>query len=1070
MRSAERLQKTNPDRIHWIIALFLLLIGTSAAVAQLPTASILGVVKDSSGAVVPDAALTARNSETGQTRAAVAAVNGSFRFSALPVGTYEIKVEHSGFQTEVRKDITLAVGQEAVINFSLQVGAVEQTVSVTGELPLVNTTSGSLGGLVNEERVSDLPLNGRNYMDLTFLQPGVIQNRNVNYISGDVGSWFSSNGAPIRSNNYLLDGAIMQSMWNIAAASVGGNTLGVEGIREWRVVTNSFSAEYGMTMGSQMVIVSKSGTNKLHGSLFEYLRNSALDARNFFDYKTKPTDRRLPAFARNQFGGSIGGPIRKDKTFVFGVFEALRERLGTTQVSNTIPASARVDGAVVPHINPFVRPILDLFPLPNPNLLATNQYTFPFSQPTNENYGQVRVDQMISVKDTLFGRYTIDDTNLTKPMSFPQFRTISASRNQFSTVSEDHVFGPSLLNTARVSFSRTDFPSTSPSGIIGTQYSFMPGREVGITSIAGLPTLGPAGPTPTIEKQNIFTYSDDVSFTRARHSFKLGTLINHYQEYMLVSAFATGQVNFTSVANFLQGAPASYLAAAPGSILDRTYHYNTLGFYLQDDFRATPTFTLNLGMRYEFQTQINEMKGHGSNVRNITRDTGPTLGPPYQNPSLRNLSPRFGFAWDVAGNGKTAVRGGFALLYDVGAFASGLISSTTATPPFSNRSTVTPATPGALPGPVPGTIAFTVPLFFPQSALGNSPRLMDYHVQQPHMLQYNLTVERQLPFGMALTVAYAGSRGLNLMFVTEANPTVPQVLADGRQFWSGSELRTNPAWGTVDFRTAGSSSWYHSLQMGLLKRVSRGLQFQGSYTFSKLIDRTQGQLGLNAEEASNYTYPTDPTHRNVDQGPGSFDITQNLRLNAIYRLPQFDSGGMLQRGLLNGWSTSGIISLQTGFPFSPELATNQSHSKVGGAQGDRPDLLPGRNNGNIILGGPDHYFDPTAFAIQPAGFLGTAGRNILRGPGFATLDFSLIKDIPLHLLGESSKLEFRSDFFNILNRANFVTPQVGQNGGNTAAIVYTGAQVSEKPLSTAGRLTSTASSSRQIQFALKFLF
>ena len=1063
MRGNVSLPKAIQDRKHWIIALFLFLTAATVAVAQLPTASVLGIVKDSSGAVVPDATLTARSSETGQTRTATAAADGSYRLSGLPVGAYEIRAEHAGFQPEVQSGLKLTVSQEAVVNFNLQVGAVEQAVQVTAEAPLVNTTSGSLGGLVSEERVADLPLNGRNYIDLTLLQPGISRDRNINAQGGlQTGVWYSSNGAPVRSNNYLLDGALLQSLFGASSSSASNTSLGVEGIREWRVITNSFSAEYGLAMGSQVMIVSKSGSNMFHGSLFEYLRNSALDARNFFDRQVPGVSmRRLPAFTRNNYGGSAGGPIRKDKPFFFADYEGLRERLGRTIISPTIPVSARVDGGAlgVPQIAPFMKPLVALFPEPN---LPNNQFTFPFSQPTRADHAQTRADHSFSDKDTAFGRYTIDDAELTQPITFPQFHTTSASRYQFGTLSENHVFSASLLNTFRFSFSRTNIHSATPSGIIGPQVSFFPGLEIGNISIAGLAPFGGSAVHPSAGKQNIFSYSDDLFYTRGRHSLKFGTLINHYQQFMVINSFLRGQVSFANLQSFLQGRPTVYFGITPAQRQTaRTYHYNTLGFYLQDDLRVNSNFTLNLGLRYEIATTFNETKGHGSALRDIQHDAAPTLGDTFQNPSLRNFSPRVGFAWDVLGNGKTAVRGGFGLLYDIANLGSGLVSASTATPPFSNRSTV---------GGPPAATLFAIPFFFPPGSEGKSPRLVDYLMQQPHMLQYNLTVERQLPYQMAITVAYAGSRGINLMKVTEGNPTVPQVLPDGRQFWLGTESRTNPNWGAIDLRTAGGNSWYHSLQVGINKRVSRGLQFQSSYTWSKLIDETQGQLGVNAEDNSNYTFPTDPTHRNVDRGAASFDIAHNIRFNAIYRLPELSSGGAVGRALLNGWWTSGILSLQTGLPFSTVMGSNRSRSGVGAGQGDRPNLLPGRKNDNIILGGPDQYYDTSAFAVQDAGFLGTAGRNILRGPGFATLDFSLVKDIRLRPLGESGKLEFRAEFFNLLNRANFGTPGVGQGGGNAAGVVFAGLANGERPLPTAGRLIDTSSSSRQIQFALKILF
>src|SRR3989454_2091809 len=393
-----------------VLSSSLLLIMGKQAMSQLPTGTILGGVKDSSGAVIPGASITAKNVETGLTRAGVSAEDGSYRLSALPVGGYEVRVELPGFRTEVRSGLTLTVAQEAVINFTLQAGAVDQTIVVTEDAPIVNPTSGALGGLVDERKVAELPLNGRNFIDLTLMTPGITQQRNLGVAASTVGTWFSSNGAPLRSNSYLLDGAIMTNLTNGTSASQDGSTLGIEGIREYRVITNSFSAEYGMTMGSQVTMVTKGGTNTLHGSLFEYLRNSALDARNFFDYKTAASNRRLPAFTRNQFGGSVGGPIKKDKTFFFGVYEGLRQRLGVTTVSLVPGAACHVTtnnpciggGTVAP----VSRAILDLYPLPN---LPRDQFTFPFTQPTRDDYGQGRIDHIFSSADSMFGRYTVND-------------------------------------------------------------------------------------------------------------------------------------------------------------------------------------------------------------------------------------------------------------------------------------------------------------------------------------------------------------------------------------------------------------------------------------------------------------------------------------------------------------------------------------------------------------------------------------------------------------------------------------------------------------------------------------
>ena len=1041
------LRRSCPNRMIPVVFLFVLFMGVLRAWAQLPTATILGVVRDPSGAVVPSVDLTARNVETGQSRRTLTGADGSYRLAALPVGNYEVQAQQAGFQTEVRRGLTLTVGQEAVVNFSLQVGAVEQTIAVTAEAPLVNTTSGSLGGLVDEQKVAELPLNGRNFVDLTLLQTGITQHENRGGTATMSGTWFSSNGAPVRSNNYMLDGAVMGNVYGAAVSSITNTTLGIEGIREYRVATNSFSAEYGMTMGSQMTIVSKSGTNAFHGSLFEYLRNSALDARNFFDWKSPASQRRLPAFTRNNFGGSFGGPIQKDKTFFHVVYETLRDRLGITTVSTVIPSSAKVDGGVVPQIYPAMKPLLSLFPDPN---LPNNQFTFPFSQPTNENYGQARGDQTFSSNDTFFARYTVDDTRRTRPRSYPQLRDVLESRSQFGTLSESHVFAPTLLNTFRFSYSRTAFKSDTISGIIGPQFSLVPGREIGTVSVGGIQSFAPDAAPPTVTNQNVFTWSDDLFYTRDRHSLKFGVLVNRYQQYIETNLFSRGTVSFPNLTAFLSGQYNTYSAATAGSEQIRSFRNTTLGFYFQDDMRLRANLTLNLGLRYEFMTTPNEVFGRNVALRDIQHDAATTLGSSFKNPSLRNLSPRFGFAWDVRGDGKTAVRGGFGLLYDVGNLGSSLLQGAIATPPFSSTSNV------QVPAGLPIRFPFAVPLFFPPEAVGKTLRATDYLVQQPHMLQYNLTVDRQLPFDMGLTLAYGGSRGINLMQVKEGNPTVRQVLPDGRLFWAGTEPRTNPNWDGITWITAGGNSWYNSLQVGLTKRMSKGLQLQSSYTWAKLIDETQGQL-----PADQTGTPVDSTHRNLDRGPSEFDVAHNWRFNTIYRLPGLASSNSVFGKLLSGWWMSGILSLRTGFSFSPTLNSDRAR-KRGGA--NRPDRVAGRNNDNTILGGPDRYFDPLAFSVQPAGFLGNTGRNILRGPGLANLDFSLAKDTPLGFLGEGGKLEFRAEFFNILNRVNFAMPSAAVYAGTGAPNVV------EQPLATAGRITSTANTSRQIQLALRLMF
>jgi carboxypeptidase family protein len=1073
----------------WLGALVIFLLSASMAMGQSSTGTILGTVKDPSGQVVPGAMVTARNVGTGATRAVTTGPDGSYRMPELPIGDYEIRTEHQGFSTEVISGVVLTVAEEAVENVTLQIGSLAQTVAVTGEAPLVNTTSGSLGALVDEQKISDLPLNGRNYVDLVLLQPGVEQQANKAAGGGQVGTWFSSNGAPVRSNNMVLDGAIMMNVFGAGASSATGSTLGIDGIQEWRTITNSFSAEYGLTMGSQMIIASKAGTNVLHGTAFDYLRNDVLDAANYFYVPTAASNfARIPPYKRNDFGGSLGGPIKKDKTFVFGVYEGLRERLGVTTIDNVLPAADHAvanNPACKCNVPAVIQPILAAIPSPD---LPNNQFTYPFTQPTNEDYGQVRLDHNFSSADTFFTRYTIDQAAQTQTGGFPQFETTLQSRNQYLTLSENHVFSPSLLNTARFSFSRTNITQSDPPS--GIPVSFITGTngplDFGRLMVAGISTFSYVVTAPSIARQNIFTGSDDVIYTRGRHAFKFGTLINHFQVKALRETSADGTVAFGSIGNFLEGLPSSIATGlTPGSVLGRTYHYNTYGFYAQDDWRFRPNLTFNLGLRYEFTDTVTEVNGHGSSFRNILTDAAPTVGPPFKNPSLHNFSPRLGFAWDVFGDGKTAVRGGAAMLYDIASLGFSLYQ-TNLVPPFGSQATQT--------FPSNSTAVLTLPLTFANPA--NSLNGVEWNLQQPTLFQYNLAIDRQLPGNMVLTVAYAGSRGIHLIQTSEGNPTIP-TFVNGQPFWSGTNPRLNPKWGSDQLTDSGGDSWYNALQVMLARRLTKGLEFQGSYTYGRVIDDLQGQAG--GETSTTPIYPEYVQDIAVERGPATFDLAQDFRGTVIYKFPNYHTQQGILGGALSGWQLTTVVTLQSGYPFTPTLQTNWSRSGSSGGSNvvDRPNLASGRTyysldhgvtpaactvgSGSSLrtipagtpLGTRQLYFDPCGFTLPTQGFLGDIGRDVLYGPGMSNADFSIIKDTALTKLREGSELEFRAEFFDLFNHPNFGPPQI--TGSNVAGIVFGTTPV---PLATAGVLTTVTNpgssnsntGAREVQLALKLIF
>jgi Carboxypeptidase regulatory-like domain len=1063
---------------HMFCIVLFALLGVITALALGGTASMSRRVTDPIGLVLVGARVEAVNVDTSATVIAETNQDGLYSFPALLPGTYRVTVDKQGFQRVVRPKVELHVAQNTAVDFTLEVGAVTGSLTVEGSVPLVNTTTSSLGGLIEAHELANLPLNGRNYIDLTLMQPGITTSPNVSKDGSYTGTWFSSNGAPIRSNNFTMDGAIMQDLNSGSTADFAGRTLGLDGIQEYRVVNNAFSAEYGMSMGSQSVMVSKSGSNKFHGSIFEYFRNSALDAANYFDKPVAANGfKRLPPFKRNNFGGSVGGPIVKNKTFFHLTFEGVRESLGTTNIAN-VPAAechgpagtvvwngsgTRPANSVGPctqlgtnpngantnsvTIAPVIAPLLALYPLPN---LPNNQVTLPYTQPDSDWFGQVRVDHTFSTKDTAFFRYTISDDDTTSPTAFPNYFLIyKLTRHQYATLSETHIFSPSLLNTARLSFSRTAAHRTSPSDLTGPQYSFVPGRSIGNISIGGITGFGPATGTPSVQTQNIITFSDDLNYIHGKHSLKFGTLVNNYRQYVLNNAGISGSISFSNLANFLLGRTNTYAAGTPGSIMDRTYQFFTLGFYAQDDWRVRPNLVVNAGLRYEFSPDyLNEVHGISAGLPNPLTDSELTIGPLFKNPTYKYISPRLGFAWDVFGNHKTAVRGGAAILYDIANLGTGVISFNLAQPPFSSRSQM--STPANL----------VLPLVFPASAVGKAINVADWNFKSAQLYTANLTVEQQLPFATALVVSYAGSRGLHLPTTREANPNIATRQPDGSLFWSATATRINPNWGSIQAFSPTSDSVYHSLQITAIRRMTGGLQFQSSYTWSKVLDSTQGGVGDNTASS---TWAANPYDQRYSRGPASFSLKHTWSLNAVYLLPSAKVENRFLSGLTSGWALSGIFKRHSGFPFTPMLTVQRSRSGVRGATDtDSPNWNPAFT-GPVILGRPDRYYDPDAFILQPVGTLGNVGRNSLTGPGYVNLDVALRKNTKLAKLGEAGNVEFRAEFFNILNHPNFSEPDHR---------VFAGAlnNTTESPLASAGVITSTRTPSRQIEFVLRISF
>jgi len=1101
-----------------------------------PTGTVSGLVKDPTGLVIATARVTIVNSASNYTRTDVTKDDGAYRFSALPIGVYSVKVEATGFRTETQKDLTLNVGQEAVVNFAMQAGAVQEQVVVQADETRVDTTSSSLGHIVDNQQIVSLPLNGRNFVDLTLLQTGVTQYQNNQFgTSALFGEFYSANGAPLRSNMYTLDGAIMGNAQGASASSISGESLGLDGIAEYKVMTNSFSAEYGLAMGSQTAIVTKGGTNQFHGDVFEYLRNSVLNARNYFDqlYSLPSTvqggGRRIAPFERNQFGGSIGGPIRKNKTFFFGTYEGFREvdddppNVGETP---TIPAACHtpivggvetvnsacdsaLTGTATEKVNPVIQPILALWPLPN--VQPGNEFTYESVERTHEDYAQGRIDHTLSALDTLFGRYTYDNTNETYPKIFPIFDSGLLEKQQYVTVGENHVFSPRLLNTARFSYSRSHVADNTPSAsnpytsqLTGPQYSCITGQPICSFNVTSIANFSDTGARATLLTQNVFSVGDDVFLTKGKHSLKIGLLFNHFDQYVDIDHIQKGMINFSSLQSFLLGKYRNYTTYAPGYDGLKDELFATVGSYIQDEFRVFPRLILNLGLRYEFATTPNEKNGNQSYFANPPYSDAVTLGPLVGDPTYKTYGPRVGFAWDVFGKGKTSLKGGGAILYDLANQGTIYGLAGTGLPPYALSYVVSPTTANptlVLPLPIPANTG---------SLQGLAPMAIQHNYKTPHIFDVNISVEQQLPGRTVLSVAYAGSRGIDLWQpADEANPFCPTIYKDVPQGcagittaspgalpqWLSTTLpRLNPFFSNFSLFQARGESWYNSLQINATKSLSNRLQFQVAYTWSKLTDDTEGVANSDTTGATTGLVE-DPLDPKLDHGIGDFDVRHNLHINAIYQLPNFTQRHILDK-FANGWWAGTIASLQTGVPFSVDQSTDREQSGLatGGGGIERVSYVTSANvaaltaaaqakgyttcpagsvgcytynpvpynRATVYTHSVNQWFNPNMFALQPVGTIGDVGRNTLNEPGLISWDLSVNKDTKWGLLGEAGKIQFRAEFFNILNHTNLGVVHVGGLFAGTVTDTV------ERP--NFSGINTTSGFSRQIQFSMKVLF
>jgi carboxypeptidase family protein/TonB-dependent receptor-like protein len=1037
--------------------------------AQTTKATILGRVADEQGNAVSKAKVIAKNLDTGIPRESIADQDGRYRISELPLGKYEVQVQRQGFRLVVQRGIELTVGREAVLDFTLNVGDVQEQIVVEGDASLVDSTNSTVGYLVNRGQVEDLPLNGRDVFQLATLQPGVVsarQNTVTQESAGPATTRLIVNGSRLNSNIYYLDGSDTGDFFNNSPGGLGGGFLGVDALREFEVLTSNYSAEFGVGGGAIINAITKAGGNQFHGTAFEFLRNSSLDARNFFNAQKLP-------FKRNQFGGSLGGPILKESTFFFLNYEGLRRREGVSNIFFVPSPDARqgllVDMSIPganPNdpsqkrqitIDPSVIPYLNLYPRPNGVISGdTGIFRRDRTASTGEDFGVIRVDHKLNSNNSLFGRYTIDDSDLLDTAGVIADRMLT-NRNQYFTLEGQSLLSPRAINTIRASYNRTNFITNFPSSVpVDPSLSFVPGQPLGQFSLQGLDGLRPPLLDPVSYTQNRIEISEQLIYNRSIHAFKFGAMVHRYQLNDNATFAQDGVFVYAGgVEAFLTASPLVLFVKAPNTDFYRGLRQTVFGFYAQDDLKLLPNLTLNLGLRYEPSTTPTEVNNKVANLRNVT-DAAPTVGDPFiDNPSMRSFAPRVGFAYDPTKKGLWSIRGGFGI-FNVPLRPDQYFLQLSTQPPFGN----TVVLPGLFPNAFTALINSPIP--FPNSLFA-----MQFDAEQTRVYQYSLSVQRELGKDIAVSAGYVGSRGVNLLTNPNINVRTDFQMINGQRFYpqvNGQLLNQN--FGNLNLLQFNGDSNYNSLQLSGSKRFSAGLQFQASYTYAKSID-TASSFASTFLNGSPGGDPQDPFDFASERGLSDFDIRQNFVANFLYDLP-FGKGraygadsGVVGK-LIGGWAVGGILSLQTGIPFNPTLGFNQSGNGNNNVQSQRPNLAPGRSADSIITGNPNGYVDPTAFALQPAGFFGNLGRNTLEGPNLRTFDFSLLKKTPIK---EGVNIEFRGEFFNLFNITNFAPP----DAGNRTVFNMDSAGNLTTP-SSFGQLTRTSVSSRQIQFGLKLVF
>lgn len=1028
------------------------------ALGQSAGGTLNGTITDPSGAAIPKADVLIAHKATGAVRSAVTNERGFFSTPNLTPGAYDITVVAAGFATAVEENVSVEIGQTIVANIKLTISTVQEKIEVVAASADVSLASSTLSTIVKGDTVRDLPINGRDWTMMATLEPGVHTIEAQSDLSGGNarsnrgwGTQMSFGGNRPQQNNYRLDGVSINDYSGGGPGGVLGSVLGVDAIQEFSVVTGNASADYGKTSGGVINAITRAGTNAWHGSAYEFHRNDKLDAANYFDQGEKPD------FTRNQFGGSIGGPLARNRSFFFFDYEGLRQDLGTTNLVS-VPSTAARQGRLTAGtvtVSPLVAPYLSLWPVANRGDSGDiGTYAFVATQRARDDLYTGRLDYNFSGNNTLHGTFLVDRSRTEGPDGTNGVVIASVSNRAMGSTEFTHIFSSNLVNITRVGYSSSE--SHSPQWVrdlnpklSDLSLSMVPGNPVGTIEISGITGIdgGRNGIGMSEHWYHSYQLYNDLVWTKNEHVLRFGFAYERNFYDTTTTNAPNGRFVFGSLKNFLTNAPTTFTAAIPGLNPTINMAQNVYGFYFGDDWRVTPSLTLNLGLRYEPAGLPSEKQDRFSNLAQIT-DPAPRLGSPYfNNPTKTNFSPRIGFAWDPFKDGRTAVRGGYGV-YDTLPLLYQFSLLVVNTQPYFRTGTLTNPPKGAFP-----TTAFT--LLSPNDSRAS---YIDSNPSRSYVQQWNVNVERQLPANFVAHVGYVGQHGVHQPFRTnDANIVIPTPTADGLLQWplplkSGAKL--NPKMGVINTLVWLGRNDYRGLNVGL-RRQAGSLRAGASYTYGHSTDlsssSTAGSNFNNSIVGPIVQFPS------VMEGRSDFDVRHNLVLNAVYSIPAPAGVKGVAKALAEGWQVSAILRLASGLPFSAVIG-GDSVGMLGANSFNFPDRLTTSGCDSAVnAGNPAHYIKTECFAFPAPGKMGNSGRNTLEGPGIRTLDASFVKT---SRIGPTT-LQIRIEVFNLMDRANFSVPN------RTVSQIFNASGVLNN---NAGVLQSTSTTARQMQIAAKLVF